>query len=313
MNRSLIILSLLLTLASGCKFFKGDPYKNTPTTGKASICSDETFRPVVEAEIEVFKAIYGYTVLNTKYVPENEAFDLLLKDSVQLIIASRELKKDEIAFFNQKKLYPRQTLVATDAIALIVNPSSKDSLITIDQIRDILTGKISKWNQLNPSSPEEPIRVVFDNQQSGIVKFMNDSICKGKMATSNVFALDFNRDVIDYTATHPGTLGFIGASWITNRSDSLHLSFHKRIKVMSVSQDQRPQLSDYYKPYQAYMVDKIYPLTRDIYLINTEPRNGLVTGFSAFVASDKGQRIILKSGILPAVAPTRVVNIRKDL
>jgi phosphate transport system substrate-binding protein len=82
---------------------------------------------------------------------------------------------------------------------------------------------------------------------------------------------------------------------------------------MSVSDNTKPALSDYYKPYQAYMVDKIYPLTREIYLINTEPRNGLATGFSAFVASDKGQRIILKSGILPAVAPTRVVNIRKDI
>jgi len=313
MNRLLIIFISLLTLATGCRFFKGDPYKNTTTTGKASIGADETFRPVVEAEIDVFKAIYGFTVFNTQYVPANEAFDLLLKDSVQLIITSRELKKDEIAFFHQKKLYPRQTLVAIDAIALIVNPSNKDSLITLDQIQDILTGKISKWNQLNPSSPAEPIQVVFDNKESGIVQFMNDSICKGKMATSNVFALDFNKDVIDYTATHPGTLGFIGASWITNRNDSLHLSFHKRIKVMSVSQEKNPQLSDYYKPYQAYMVDNIYPLTRNIYLINTEPRNGLATGFSAFVASDKGQRIILKSGILPAIAPTRVVNIRKDI
>lgn len=313
MNRLLISFIILMAMASGCRFFKGDPYKNTPTTGKTTICSDETFRPVVEAEIDVFKAIYGYTEINAKYVPANEAFDLLLKDSVQLIISSRELKKDETAYLNQKKLYPRTTLAAIDAIALIVDPSNKDSLITIDQIRDILTGKITKWNQLNATSPAEPINVVFDNKQSGIVQFMNDSICKGKMATSNVFALDFNRDVIDYTATHPGTLGFIGASWITNSSDSLHLSFHKRIKVMAVSQESRPEPSDYYKPYQAYMVDKIYPLTRNIYLINTEPRNGLATGFSAFVASDKGQRIILKSGIIPAVAPTRVVNIRKDL
>jgi phosphate transport system substrate-binding protein len=306
-------LILLVLLFPGCRFFKGDPYKNTTTTGETAICADETFKPVVEAEIDVFKAIYGYATVNAKFVPENNAVDLLLKDSVQLAIISRELKKDEVAFLNQKKLYPRQTKVAVDAIALIVNPSSKDTLITLDQIRDILTGKISKWNQLNPSSPADPIRVVFDNQQSGIVQYMNDSICKGKMVTSNVFAMEFNRDVIDYTATHPGVLGFIGASWITNANDSSHLSFHKRIKVMGVSSEQKPALSDYYKPYQAYMVDNIYPLTREIYLINTEPRNGLATGFSAFMASDKGQRIILKSGILPAVAPTRVVNIRKDI
>jgi phosphate transport system substrate-binding protein len=124
--------------------------------------------------------------------------------------------------------------------------------------------------------------------------------------------LEYNRDVIEYTSTHPGVLGFIGASWISNSDDSLHLSFHKKIKVVSISNNSRPDQDNSYKPYQAYLVDRIYPLTRDIYIINAEPRNGLVTGFSAFVASDKGQRIILKSGVLPAIAPNRLINIRKD-
>jgi phosphate transport system substrate-binding protein len=186
-------------------------------------------------------------------------------------------------------------------------------MITVSQIKDILTGKISRWNQLNPASSSNPIRVIFDNEKSSIANFLVDSICKGKFDKSNVFALEYNRDVIEYTATHGDVLGFIGVSWISNRDDSLHLSFHKRIKVMAVSQDPIPNSDNSYKPYQAYMVDNIYPLTRNIYMINSEPRNGLATGFSAFLAGDKGQRIILKSGILPAVAPTRVVNVRKEL
>jgi len=185
-------------------------------------------------------------------------------------------------------------------------------LITVDQIRAILTGKLTQWNQINPASSAGKIKVVFDNEKSGIVKYLVDSICAGKLVTSNVFALEYNRDVIEYTSTHPGVLGFIGASWISNPDDSLHLSFHRKIRVVSVSNDSRPDADNSYKPYQAYLVDKIYPLTRDIYIINAEPRNGLATGFSSFVASDKGQRIILKSGILPAIAPTRVINIRKD-
>jgi len=304
---------LLLLLSGSCRFFRGNPYNNTATTGITSICSDETFRPVIEAEVQVFKAIYGYTVINTKYVPEGEAFDQLLKDSVQLIIASRQLTGEETGVLNKMKLYPKQMKIATDAIALIVNPSNPDSLITVSQIRDILTGKISRWNQLNPKASSDPIRVIFDNEKSSIVNFLVDSICKGKFDKSNVFALDYNRDVIEYTATHSDVLGFIGVSWISNSEDSLHLSFHKRIKVMAVSQDPLPNVDNSYKPYQAYMVNNIYPLTRSIYMINSEPRTGLATGFSAFLASDKGQRIILKSGILPDLAPTRVVNIRKEL
>jgi phosphate transport system substrate-binding protein len=304
---------LLLLLTGGCRFFKGNPYNNTPTTGIATICSDETFRPVIEAELEVFQAIYGYAKITAKYVPEGEAFNQLLKDSVQLIITSRQLTGEETAILNKMKLYPRQMKIATDAIALIVNPANTDTMITVTQIRDILLGKITRWNQINPRSSSDPIRVIFDNEKSGIVNYMVDSICKGKFDKSNVFALDYNRDVIEYTATHSDVLGFIGVSWISNRDDSLHLSFHKRIKVMSVSQDPIPTIDNSYKPYQAYLVDNIYPLTRDIYMINSEPRNGLATGFSAFLTSDKGQRIILKSGILPVVAPTRVVNVRKEL
>jgi len=307
------LLLFLLVVAGGCKFFKGDPYRNTPTTGRSTICVDETFRPIIEAEIDVFKGIYGYTELEAKYVPESESFNQLLKGDVQLIVASRPLHDDEKAILNQKKIFPRQYKIAIDAIALVVSPSSIDTLITVDQIRDILTGKLDRWEQINPASKAGKIKVVFDNEKSGIVKYMADSICAGKLVTSNVSALEYNRDVIEYTSTHPGVLGFIGASWISNPDDSLHLSFHQKIKVLSVSNNAHADADNSYKPYQAYMVDKIYPLTRDIYIINAEPRNGLVTGFSSFVAGDKGQRIILKSGILPAVAPTRVVNVRKDI
>jgi len=308
-------ISLLLFLAllvGGCKFFKGDPYRNTPTTGKTIISTDETFRPIIESELDVFKAIYGYTEFEARYIPENEAFNQLLNGEVQLIVASRPLSKVEKAILNQKKIFPRQTKIATDAIALIVSPKTKDSLISVSQIKELLTGKLDRWDQITPGSKSGKIKAVFDNEKSSIINYLVDSICGGRLVKTNVFALEFNRDVIEYTSTHPGVLGFIGTSWITNVNDSLHLSFHKKIKVLSVSDNAHPDENNSYKPYQAYMVDKVYPLTRDIYIINAEPRNGLVTGFSAFVASDKGQRIIFKSGVLPAIATTRVVNIRKN-
>ena len=311
MKRIRLLLFAFLIL-SGCRFFKGDPYRNTPTTGITAISTDETFRPIIESELDVFKAIYGYTEFTANYVPEVEAFNQLISGKVQMIVASRPLSKAEISIFNQKKIFPRQTKIAVDAIALIVSLKSKDTIISVNQIKDILTGKIQRWDQINKGSTAGVIKAVFDNEKSSIINYLVDSICKGNLVKTNVFAMEYNRDVIEYTSTHPGVLGFIGASWISNSSDSLHLSFHKKIKVVSVSESSLPNSENSYKPYQAFMVDKVYPLTRDIFMINTEPRNGLVTGFSSFVASDKGQRIILKSGVLPAIAPTRVINIRKD-
>ena len=302
-----------MLISVSCRFYKGDPYRNTPTSGKARIAVDETFRPVVEAEVDLFKGLYGYADLKADYLPENESFEKLLNDSVNLIVASRKLKTEEISIITNRKLYAKQLKIATDAIALIVHPSCKDSLISLRQIRDILSGKITNWNQINPSTPSLPIRVLFDNGKSGIVRYMADSICKGNFSSTKMAALAYNRDVIEYTATHPGVIGFIGASWIVNKNDSLHLSFHRKIKVLAVSESDNATFENSYKPYQAYLLDKMYPLARSVYMINTEPRSGLCTGFVSFVASDKGQRIILKAGIIPAVAPTRVVNVRPKL
>jgi phosphate transport system substrate-binding protein len=302
-----------MLLSGSCRFFKGDPYRNTPTSGKARIAVDETFRPVLESEVDLFRVIYGYADLKAEYLPENESIEKLLNDSVNLIVASRRLKPEEIRIITGRKLYAKQLKVATDAIALIVHPSCKDTLISMKQIREILGGKISDWKQLNASSPSLPIRILFDNGKSGIVRFMADSICKGNFSATTMAALSYNRDVIEYTASHPGVIGFIGASWIGNKNDSLHLSFHRKIRVLAVSESDVPTTENSYKPYQAYLLDKMYPLTRSIFMINTEPRSGLCSGFVSFVASDKGQRIILKAGIIPAVAPTRVVNVRPNL
>ena len=64
-----------------------------------------------------------------------------------------------------------------------------------------------------------------------------------------------------------------------------------------------------YKPFQAYLFYGHYPLARPIYILLNDPRNGLSWGFSNFLTLDRGQRIILKAGLVPATQPIRVVNV----
>jgi phosphate transport system substrate-binding protein len=66
------------------------------------------------------------------------------------------------------------------------------------------------------------------------------------------------------------------------------------------------------KPYQGYIAERSYPFCRDVYMISRETFSGLGTGFVSFVAGDQGQRIILKSGLVPATMPVRLIEIRKD-
>lgn len=274
-----------------------------------NVAVDETFMPIMQSGYEVFNSLDTLSNMNMEFVAENVAIKNLLDGSAILAVASRQLTKEENAAMNQKSLYPRTTKIAIDAIALITHKSNPDSVLSVNEIRQILTGEITNWNQLGKGQKDMPIRVIFDNNESGIVRFMLDSICHTKDFKAKAFAMTFNTDVVDFVSRNEDAIGFIGASWISDPNDTLHLSFHQKIQVMAVCDGDDKENSESFKPYQAYMLGGLYPFTRDIYMINAEPNNGKATRFTNFMAGEKGQRIILKSGILPAVAPTRTIHV----
>lgn len=307
-----IVLMLFLIIGSSCKKDTGSKELSTPTSGKTIIAVDEAFRPIMEQELMVFQAIYKYARITPIFLPENELIKLLKNDSVNLIISSRLLSNSETEYFKSKSLFPRNVAIAKNAIAFLVHPSNPDSLLTTEQIKGIMTGKITRWKEINPASRLGDIGIVFDNKNSSTVRYAIDSICKNDTLTNYVTALDLNTDVIDFVAKDKNSLGLVGVSWVSDRDDSTQLSFLKKIKVVSVSKEKVAIYEKSYQPLQYYVFKEMYPYVQMMYTINAEPRNGLASGFVSFLASDKGQRIILKSGILPALVPGRGVHIRDD-
>jgi phosphate transport system substrate-binding protein len=298
---------------SGCKSVNRDPYTDTPTSGRIKIAADETFKNIIEAELGVFQSIYNYAEITPAYVPENELFRQLESDSVHLIIAARYLLDSEIQNLNKRKIFPRQTKIALDGIALIVNKENTVTALTMNQLKQIFTGEIIKWDEISSTSKPQDINIVFDNQGSSLLRMIVDSLCNGKSLTKKAHAMEFNKDVINYVSRNPGSIGLIGVSWISDKDDTLQLSFLKQIKVLALSRDSIANASNSYQPFQAYLAQGLYPLTREIIIINAEPRSGLASGLASFIAGDKGQRILLKTGVLPVISPTRLVNVRGAL
>lgn len=306
------IVSLLLILTA-CNSKPKDGYTDTYVSGVIRIAADESFQPIVQEEIDVFEGIYPSAGIVPRYTTEVEAINLLLKDSVRLAITTRTLTEAEMASFHSRKFFPREIKMATDGLALIVNRQNPDTLINVDNIRRILTGEAKTWKEVYPKSSLNDILVVFDNKNSSTVRFATDSICKGKpLSAKDVSALKTNQEVIDFVAKTPNAVGIIGVNWLGNRSDTTNLSFREEIRVMSVSVEKEATPGDSYKPYQAYLYYGQYPLTRPIYILLNDPRNTLPWGFASFLTSDKGQRIILKSGLVPATQPVRIVNVKDE-
>ena len=313
MKRIWIHSLLLVVLLSGCKQKNHDAPEDTPTSGVIAIAVDECLSPIIEEEITVFESIYKEAGIVPYFSGETETINLLLHDSTRLAVTTRPLTEQETAFMNSKKLFPKAIQIATDAVALIVNKQNTDSVIGLPVLKEILTGKTQNWKDLSPENKSGKIEVVFDHPNSSTVRYAIDSICGAEKLSGQLQAATNSQGVLEYVARAPGALGIIGVNWVSNPADTTGLSFSDKIRVMAVSRYKAATVANSFKPFQAYIALKDYPMTRPVYIILSEPRTGLASGFTTFVASDRGQRIILKSGILPATQVLRLVNVRDEL
>ncbi|MCO4291267.1 substrate-binding domain-containing protein [Solitalea sp. MAHUQ-68] len=312
--RRLITLSgaiiLISGVFSGCGSNSNQKVLDTTTSGEINISVDETFEPIVQAELDVFHAIYLTAKIKAHYKSEGDVINDLITDSARAIVVTRELTPAELKPLQDKKLVVRSTKFAIDAIALIINPANTDSTFSMPNLRDIFSGTISNWNELDKANANEDITVVFDNPNSSTVRYMKEMAGKNQFSAKNFFALKTNKEVIEYVSKHKNALGIIGVNWISDSDDSTATGFLKKIKVGAIAPDDgQPGSGEYRKPYQAYIAQGFYPLVRRVYVLSRESHMGLGTGFAAFVAGDKGQRIVLKSGLVPARMPIRLIQI----
>ena len=311
-KRLLVLFASLSIVSCGCRSGPEKPsFTDTPTSGEITIVCDESYQPLMEVESDTFHHIYQAANVHIKYLPEGEAFkELVENDSVRAIISSRELNESEKDFFNSRKLIPRTTKVAIDAVALIVNQENNDSLLKFGQLSEIIKGNYHSWKKVNDQSPLDSIVVVFDKSGSANARYLQQMFELDKSALpANWFATNSNADVVDYVSKNKNALGVISVNWISDRDDPMTDRFLSKIKVVELSPpDTNANANEFYKPYQAYIALKQYPLTRDVYIISREGRNGLGTGFAAFVAGDQGQRIIRLMGMLPATMPVRLIQ-----
>lgn len=302
-----IALALIVLIVYSCS----NPNKptDTGTSGEVNIVVDESFQKLFDTQIFTFESIYKNAKIHAKYLPENEALLRLMNDSCKVIVMCRDITKDERKNFNAANLFPISTKIAEDAIVLRVNPENTDTVLTVEKIKSILLGNDSLWKQVNQKSTLGKINVVFDNAGSANARYMQDTLLQGKKFSKNVFAVKSNPEVIDYVATHKNALGLLSVNWISNMNDSSTTTIFKKVKVVAVAKN---SMSNSVKPYQAYVKTKEYPFTRNVYMINRQTRAGLGFGFVSFVAGDKGQLIILKAGLIPAIAPVRLIKIKTD-
>lgn len=289
----------------------------------AKVACDESFECIIEQEINVYEYIYPKQDVLSYYLPENQCIDsIMAMGSVKSAVITRPLTEKEVAYLRSNKKIVHQQKIAVDALALIVNPENPVEILSKKDIAEILSGEVTRWDQVEPCKLGE-IDVVFDHSGSSTVKYMRDSILGGAQMGAHVSAVKNNPEVFKAVASNRNAIGIIGVSWISSdlsgrqksvdelaaaveKSDTTALGFSEDVKVLKIRGNGEVTA---YKPYQAYIYSGEYPLYRSVWMVNTSPGGTVNHRFYSFVTGFQGQKIIQMTGILPAIVRPRMAQV----
>lgn len=324
-----ILAGLALISTMACTPIKKGEY----ASGSATIFCDDGFKNILEEEIEVFEYTYPQASILPFYVSEQEAIDTLLANETTAIVATREMTKEEINFLKSKyKRIVRQDPIAVDAVALIINKDNPVNALSVDEIRQILNGELTKWSQLAVNDTAD-IKIVFDNAGSSTVNYLREKFLpEGKTISevANAYAQKNNAQVFDIVKSDPDALGVISVSWLgddlsaakkvpvevrnqqyQNENDTVATNLTTEVKILKVSNptEENDFSAVAYAPYQAYIYSGEYPLVRKVYFISTAAGSTVMNSFYQFVRGFVGQKIISRTGILPYKMNPRVVQV----
>lgn len=307
-----LLLLVTLFVTAACKSDKkGNP--NWMKEDDVNVAIDETFKPIMDNLVQSYGMAYPEANMKPQYVSEDEAIRMLAHDSLRCVIVTRKLKENELNLIRSHRLDATQALIASDAIALVINKENNDSLITLDEVKGIVSGRITRWEQLAKNRGRKgELHLIFDNSGSSTVRYMKDSLCNGQDLKGNVYASEGknNESVLKMVEENPNIIGVVGANWLMGKQGNAMADFSKLpFKVMRVSRT-ADEFAKYVRPYQYYIATADYPLLRSVYAIHTDPRSqSMLKNFYFYLKGQKGQTIICNNSQMLPITPVQVKDV----
>ena len=296
-----VLLFLFLGLVQ-CNSKKQVQVTDTLTSGTLHISIDESYKPIMDEQIKVFEGSNPDAKIIAHYKSESACLNDILNDSLtKMVIVTRGLSRKEENYFKESLHYlPRWDELATDAIAIVVNKKSTDTIFTLQRLQQQLTGLMGKNQQ-----------IIFDGlNATSTVRFAIDSILKGaKFDTAVVRAVKNSQSVLDYVAANENAVGLVGISWIGNPEDTAQVKMLQKLKMAYVKCDYCSD-SPYVKPTQYGIMTKRYPLIRGLYYILRENYSGLGSGFLNFLQYERGQLIFRRAYLGPSKIGFGIRNVK---
>jgi len=213
----------------------------------------------------------------------------LISGTCDVAMSSRNIKEKEVALAKQKGINPNEIKVALDGLAVVVNPGNPISRLTLAQLADIFTGRVTNWKEVG--GKDEKIVLLSREVNSGThVYFKEHVLRKNDPNSKEEFAqaalmLSSSQAIADEVAGNPAAIGYYGMGYIS-----------KRQKPVAVAKDES---SVYEVPTIENVINGKYPISRPLFLYTNGVPGGLVKKFVDFTLSKEGQDIVLATDFVP--------------
>lgn len=213
----------------------------------------------------------------------------LINNTVDIANASRKIKDEEIAEAQSKGVEPVEHIIARDAIAVIVNPENPVTELTLQQISDIYSGKITNWTEVG--GDDRPIVKLSRETNSGThVYFLETVLRLGSKENKTLFSMDTlllpsSEGIISEVRDNPNAIGYDGLGYVP-----------KDLKVIAIAKEAG---APYVLPSIETVNDKSYAIARDLYMYTNGEATGVVKEYLDWVVTDEAQQIVADLGFVP--------------
>jgi phosphate transport system substrate-binding protein len=282
------ILIVLACLAAGCRSSSGSGEGGSGAVQVIEDKGSDTLVNLALAWAEAYTEIRPEVRISVTGGGSGTGIAAMINGTVDIANASRAMKPEEIAEAEANGITPVEFVVARDAIAVVVNPENPVSELTLQQISDLYTGKITNWRQLG--GDDRPVVLLSRESNSGTyVYFLENVVRMGEKESNLLFSpntllMPSSEGISAEIRQNPNTIGYDGLGYVTPDQ-----------KVIAVAQSAD---GPYTLPSVVTVNDGSYPISRPLYMYTAGQPTGEVEAYLDWVLGE-GQALVLKLGFVP--------------
>lgn len=291
MNRNLLLLTTLIAVLfmSSCGPASSAGTASDSQTAYIENKGSDTIVNLALAWAEKYQDEHSNIRISVTGGGSGTGIASLINGTVDLANASRQIKQEEIDQAKANGVEPVEHIIARDAIAVIVNPENPVNQLTLKQISDIYSGKITNWTEVG--GDDRPIVKLSRETNSGThVYFLETVLRLGNSKDETLFSMDTlllpsSEGIIAEVRQNPNAIGYDGLGYVPDD-----------LKMIAIAEEEG---GAYVLPSIPTVNDKTYPIARDLYMYTNGQPEGTLKEYLDWILSDTAQEIVAELGFVP--------------